>query len=73
MQWWMLLLSFFIYCVCAFLTYSDEMRKKPWYIPVAVALGMAVSTVWFFTVRWLDDKQRVPRPTTRSVWVTTGV
>lgn len=59
MQWWMLLLSFFMYCVCAYFSYSDEMRKKPWFIPVAVGLGTVVSTIWFITVRWLDDKQKI--------------
>lgn len=59
MQWWMLLITFFVYCVCAYLSYSEEMRGKWWFVPVAVALGTVVSTIWFLTVRYLGDKQKI--------------
>ncbi len=59
MEWLVLLLVAGIYCICSWLTYSEEMRNKWYFMPLAVVLGTVVSVIWFLMVKYLDDKQKI--------------
>lgn len=59
MEWLSLILVGFIYCICSWLTYSEDIRQKWYFIPLAVLLGTIVSLIWFCTVRYIDNKQKI--------------
>jgi hypothetical protein len=59
MEWVLMVLGCLTYCVCAYASYNDELRRQPYFVPVAIFLGTIVSTIWFMAVRYIDDRQKI--------------
>ena len=55
----MLVLAGILYVFAAYMSYSEGMRREWWYVPLAVFVGTIASTIWFWTVRYIDDKDRI--------------
>lgn len=59
MEWFTLLLVGVVYTISTYLTYSEDIRQKWYFIPLAVLLGSLTSVLWFCTVRYINDKDRI--------------
>lgn len=59
MEWLALAFACMLYSFCAYLSYNDKMRDEWYYVPLCIFMGTIVSTIWFITCRYLDDKQRI--------------
>ena len=59
MEWLVLVIATILYCICAYITYQEEVRKQWWFIPFGVLLGTTLATMWFLTIRYIGDKQRI--------------
>ena len=58
-EWLILAVIACMYCVSAYLSYSEGCRRAPWYWPVSILVGLVISATWYAMVKYLDDKQRI--------------
>ena len=59
MQWLLLMIVSIIYLCESYLSYSDAWRRSYCYLPISIGLGLFSCIIWFVTVKYLDDRQRI--------------
>lgn len=59
MEWFWLGITGIMYVIGAYLTYKEEWRNEPWYIPVGVLFGSSLVLIWYLVVRYIGDRDRI--------------
>jgi drug/metabolite transporter (DMT)-like permease len=60
MEWVWFAIAMLGYVVsCNFAFHEEFRRNSPWFIPINVLIGVALSTIWYINIRNLDDKDRI--------------
>ena len=59
MEWLWLLIVGLIYVICAYLTYKEEWREEPWYLPVCFFFGATLVVIWYLVIKYIGDKDRI--------------
>lgn len=59
MQLFFILMATLVYVGGCYLTYSDQLKEKWWYMPLGLLLGLTTNFIWFYAVKWIGDKDKI--------------
>ena len=59
MEWITLLIALNFYFACTYFSFHEELRRANWFVPVSVCLNIVTSFLWFSTVKYIDEKNKI--------------
>jgi len=59
MEWIILIITIPIYFFQTYVGYTDVYRRSNWFLPVMVSVGLFLSCMWFSSMKYIDDKNRI--------------
>lgn len=59
MIWLIFILAFVLYSASAYLSYHEEWKTRNFYFPLGIFIGLCITTLWFWLVRYIDDKNKI--------------
>lgn len=54
-----LFLATILFLLGCYLSYLSEYRQTTWFVWVGVFLGILTNFLWFYTIKCIDDKQKI--------------
>jgi hypothetical protein len=59
MIWLTFILAFVLYAASAYLSYHKEWKSSNFYFPLGIFVGLLITTLWFWLVKNMDDKNEI--------------
>jgi hypothetical protein len=59
MIWLIFVSAFVLYFASAYISYHDEWKTRNFYFPLGIFIGLCITTLWFWLIKDIDDKNTI--------------